>query len=110
MRSRKIRVPAAGVKVRLGSGQGDLLNVSLSGALIRLDQELPVGSTWPLHMCSAKVECRIVRCAKEPALSGAPGPQQWMVAVVYGNLSTEATKLVRELVAEMYQRTGTSRT
>jgi hypothetical protein len=44
MRSRKIRVAAMGVQARLGPGCGELINVSLSGALLALDHEVSVGS------------------------------------------------------------------
>jgi hypothetical protein len=105
MHSRKIRVTAAGVLARLGPGGGELINVSLSGALLRLDREVDVDAVWPLEMSDLEIRCRVVRCLMESA----GDPPRWLVAVVFTDLSARDARALRELVAEMYERVETSR-
>src|SRR5262245_27300018 len=101
MHSRKVRVPATGVRVQLGPGSGDLINVSVSGALMRLDHAVEVGAALPLHIERAGgIDCRVVRCSPTSAPGQPPNVQHWLIAVTFGQLSAEAEKPLRELVAE----------
>src|SRR6476661_3753316 len=104
MRSRKIRVPAIGVQARLGPGGGELINVSLSGALVCLDHEVAVGSHWPLQMSGLDVRCEVVRCVLTSGPGRPASQQQWLVAVEFAEVSRDAAKALRILVAEMYER------
>jgi len=110
MNSRKVRVPATGVQVKLGPGTGDLINVSVSGALMRLDHEVEIGETWTLQLKPGDIElaARTVRCSTTSAPGLPPTVQRWLVAVTFAEGSSETARLIRELVAEMYQRTGAS--
>ena len=108
MNSRKVRVPATGVQVKLGPGSGDLINVSVSGALMRLDHKVEVGTAWTLQLQPGDIEidARTVRCSTTSAPGLPPAVQRWLVAVTFAELSAETARLIRELVAEMYQRVG----
>lgn len=107
MRSRKIRVVAIGVQTRLGPGCGELINVSLSGALVCLDHEVAVGSCWPLQMSGLDIRCEVVRCV----MTSGPGQRanQWLIAVEFADVSRDAAKALRILVAGMYERAGAAR-
>jgi hypothetical protein len=108
MQSRKVRVPAAGVLVRLGSASGDLVNVSVTGALLRLDRELPIGSKAALQMGPIEVDCEVVRCLTGNAPRGSEF-REWLVAVLFSDLTRDTVQMVRELVSEMSQRTAAVR-
>jgi CheY-like chemotaxis protein len=65
---RSVRVPTPGVRARVNSAPGDLLNVSATGALVRVDRELPVGTDGPLLVDTQgrRIDLfgRVVRCVR----------------------------------------------
>lgn len=68
-RTRAVRVPTPGVRARVNSTRGDVLNLSATGALLRVFGELHVGSEGPvtLDLDSRRIELagRIVRCERQ---------------------------------------------
>lgn len=65
---RSVRVPTPGVRARVSSAPGDLLNVSATGALVRVDRELPVGTDGPVlvDVYGRRIDLfgRVVRCVR----------------------------------------------
>jgi hypothetical protein len=57
-------------------------------------------------MSGLDIRCEIMRCV----LTSGPGQpanrQQWLIAVEFGDVSRDAAKSLRILVAEMYERVG----
>lgn len=64
--TRSVRVPTPGLRARVNSVTGDLINVSATGALIRASRTLSVGSEWPvtLDLEARRIDLsgRVVRC------------------------------------------------
>lgn len=101
-RLRPVRVPTPGLRARVDEVDGDLVNVSATGALVRTDRELPVGSTEPviLDLVAKRIRLRgrVVRCV--PATIDLPGGatlrrQAYAIAVVF--LESDAPKAVADL-------------
>ncbi len=65
---RSVRVPTPGVRARVSSAAGDLLNVSATGALVCVARELPVGAEGPILLDpdARRIDLfgRVVRCAR----------------------------------------------
>ena len=76
--TRFIRVPTPGLKARLDVIDGDLLDISMSGALVRTESELPLGAEGRLLLdlgpSPISVMARVTRCdlASSASQSGPP--------------------------------------
>jgi hypothetical protein len=101
---RAVRVPLFGIPVKLGSASGQLLDISASGARLRVDRELPAGSEWFLILEEpAKpvlLRVRIVRSVPPPA--GTPGVD---LGVTFLSMADEARQAVARLCGTAYAMT-----
>ncbi len=65
---RSVRVPTPGVRARVNSVAGDLLNISATGALVRIARELAVGAEGPILLDpdARRIDLygRVVRCSR----------------------------------------------
>ncbi len=102
--TRAVRVPTPGVRARVNAATGDLLNVSATGALVRLPRELPVGSSWPviLDLDARRIDLsgRVVRCERLTiALPGGGVLERpaYVTAVMFTHASASAVQGVAQL-------------
>lgn len=99
---RSARVPTPGLRARFGTADGDLINVSVSGALIRTDHEVPLGSKGPVTLDldgrRITLEGRVVRSvAIDSHGHASPGRSVYAVGVMFLDPAASTTKAVTEL-------------
>ena len=88
-------------RVRIGTADGILLNLSSSGALVRLPRLLPVAADATLSLFAddrwLDVPCRVVRCTEtEVHMVGAAwGRKEFETAVSFSDTSVLADLLSR---------------
>ena len=92
---RAVRVHVPGARVRLPSGLAVLVNVSATGALVHVREEVPVGTTWPLVIESplqaVSLTGRVVGC--QPVGSGEPdGQERYAIAMTFVAPTAEARR------------------
>lgn len=102
--TRSVRVPTPGIRVRLNGVHGDLLNVSATGALVRLRRELPVGTD-----CSVSIDVndrridlsgRVIRCERMGiTLPGGAVMKQtaYAIGVMFMHMSAAAMQEIAKL-------------
>ena len=86
MKARSVRVPAMGVPILVGAASGELINMSLTGALVRLSESPPIAQeTFVLigdPATAVPLRARIVRC--EPLSGPSPGRlRRWLIALSF---------------------------
>src|SRR5476649_1959356 len=94
------RVPLAGARAHLASTLADVVNVSLTGALIHTSHEQRPGAEWPLTLelsdRAVQLTARIVRCE----LAEAPRRdrrRQFALGVAFVNPPTEAQVVLEQV-------------
>lgn len=100
LRPRSVRMPAKGVKARLGDQLGELVNLSLTGALLKLAREVPVGASFALTLSKRSDAAEIsVEVVRTQALAEPREPPACLVGVKFLAVSTEARTMMVRLVA-----------
>ena len=100
MQQRHVRLPVPGADARLDRLTGQLVDLSLSGALVELDGNAQVGHQTTLVLSKAPLVLELdVRVVRNTAPTMAfPSRPSWLVAVTFLELSDAARKvLVRSL-------------
>jgi hypothetical protein len=91
MTERRIRLSVPLTGARIGAHHCLVANISLSGALLMVDFEPVVGSTWKVTLQARKKEldllAQIVRIM--PVNGPAPPGFEWQTGVMWLNLTTE---------------------
>ena len=97
---RAVRVKIPGARARVGSHEGALISVSLTGALVHLDEDVAVGKTCPIALELPtefiNLTGRIVEC-RPPAedSSLAPAPARAAVAIAFVGVSANARRALQ---------------
>jgi hypothetical protein len=87
----------AHIAARLNDKVVKVANLSLTGALLQLDQALPVDSMHLLllvrHPVEATIQVKVIRSMVSTISSG------WMVAVTFVNPSDESRRAIPQLIS-----------
>jgi DNA-directed RNA polymerase subunit RPC12/RpoP len=100
------RIPVAGARAQLASTLADVVNVSLTGALIRTSSQQRLGAEWPLILELSdrpiRLTARIVRCelAEMPRRDRR---RQYALGVAFVNLSSEAQAVLEQVCSRTRQ-------
>src|SRR5882762_8789537 len=86
IRQRAVRLPVLGATARLGDRLGQLVNLSIAGALLRLDAAVQIGGEFPVVLMKGpdalRLPARVVRVS--PAIEEPPTDlARWFVAVEF---------------------------
>ena len=99
MKPRNVRMSGTHISARLDNRDVHVLNLSLTGALLRADEAIPVDSQATLTLVhgpvTVTVETRVLRCA--PAPSDSFGCH---VAVTFPDASMDARKAIPQLMSK----------
>ena len=95
MKSRHVRMDGAHISARLDNRPVKVSNVSLTGALLLVDEPVPVDSRSPLVLLRQSIEVTVQ--TQVTRSDPASGSSQWLVAVIFLSLSEEAKKLIPRL-------------
>jgi CheY-like chemotaxis protein len=100
---RAARVSIPGARARLANGGGDLVSLSLTGALIHAAEDLAVGSTWPIVLelptDTIRVTGRVVDCRPPAAAAGEQPTARAAVAIAFVGVSTNARRALQRACA-----------
>jgi hypothetical protein len=104
MRQRAVRLPVIGATAQLGDRLGQLVNLSVRGALLKLDAPALIGGEFTVVLMKGaevmRLPSRVVRAT--PAPEEPPvGPLGWFVAVEFLALSSHARSAMPRLVARI---------
>jgi hypothetical protein len=95
LKSRHVRLSGNLISGRLGSQNVEVSNLSLTGALLLVDEPLPVDSRSTLVLVRDSIEVtipsQIIR--SDPAKDSS----KWLLAVVFLSLSEETKRLIPQL-------------
>jgi CheY-like chemotaxis protein len=98
---RSVRVPTPGLRARFADQEGDLVNMSVSGALVRLPREVRAGTTAPvvldLDARRIRLEARVVRSVPVAADRDPSARPIFAVGIVFLDPASAASKAVVEL-------------
>jgi CheY-like chemotaxis protein len=100
-RSRPVRIKIPDARVQFANTVADLADLSLTGALIRTNDEVRPGSEWPLvlELSSGAVHLtgRVLRCKSASSVSpgGAARPSQYAVAITFVEPSVRARRALK---------------
>jgi hypothetical protein len=84
------------ISARLDDRPVKVSNLSLTGALLLVDQPVPVDSRSTLVLLRQSIEVTVqTQVTRSDRASG--GSSQWLVAVIFLSLSEEAKKLIPRL-------------
>lgn len=103
MRQRRPRVSIPGANLRFANTVAELVNVSQTGALIRLGFKPRLGGEWPLSLDlptrrQVWVNGRVVRCQQEPAgRDAAPRASDFLLGLAFVQPSETAQALLDQL-------------
>ena len=96
MKRRHVRMPGTHIHGRLDGRGAEVLNLSLTGALLVSREEYPVDSHLTLMLLrdgiEVSVKARVIR--SDPAARKA----KWLVAVTFLSPSAEAKKAIPQLI------------
>src|SRR3954469_87380 len=94
--SRPVRMSGAHISAKLNEEQVRVANLSLTGALLQLDEPLPVDTVAVLllarHPVQATLRCKVIRSTQVTHSSG------WMVAVTFINPTREARSAIPQMM------------
>lgn len=112
MQQRHVRLSIPGTDARFGPLRGQLIDLSLSGALVELNGEIPVGDRGTLLLkketLMLELPAHVVRIKTSP--TGSPLSRRWFVGMAFDQLSNDArTALVRSLARAAQQPSLRSR-
>lgn len=102
-RFRAVRVATAPIELRFAGVFGRLVNISASGALVRIDQSLSLGCEWPLRLNlesgAVELRARVVRSKPVPVqLAGAAWQrEEYVLAVKFTDLPPQGKEAIAEL-------------
>ena len=103
------RIPVAGARAQLASTLADVVNVSLTGALIRTSSQQRLGAEWPLILELSdrpiRLTARIVRCELEE-MPRRDRRRQYALGVAFVNLSSEAQAVLDQVCSRTRQATA----
>lgn len=107
---RAIRVTAPTIEVRLGSAFGQLVNISTTGALLRIRTVEPfsLGQQYPMVLDIAdappRLTVRVIRAERESLdlPSRVPGMSQYLVGVTFAALPALAKHTIATLCDMAY--------
>ena len=102
MRQRAVRLPVLGGAARVGDLRGQLVNLSIGGALLRLDAPAPINGEFIIVLLKGsdvlRIPARIVRTT--PDMQESPHDAVgWFVAVEFTALPIEARATMPRFVA-----------
>jgi hypothetical protein len=102
MRQRAVRLPVSGATARLSDRLGQLVNLSIGGALLKLDAPLPTGGEFAVILTKGpetlRLPARVVRST--PATQDAATESAaWFVAIEFVRVPNEARAAMPRLVA-----------
>jgi CheY-like chemotaxis protein len=108
-RGRSSRVRTRPVPVRLGDCVGQLVNVSATGALLRMPAPLVQGSEWSMVLESepdpVAVRARVVWCGPLPlSLHGTRRGEKYAVAIAFADVPGEAQQGLKRLCGDAFDR------
>jgi hypothetical protein len=94
---RPVRMSGTHISAKLDAKNVKVSNLSLTGALLQLDQALPVDSLALLllvrHPIETTIQVKVIRSILSTESSG------WMVAVTFVNPSAEAKRAIPQLLS-----------
>ena len=105
MQPRAVRVNVTNIDARFGKSIVELLNLSVTGALLATNTAVPVGSEWALQLRAEgerlPLTARVVRVVRKTDTPDAPHTAEdvWLAGVAFVGLSLETQKAVRRLIA-----------
>ncbi len=101
-RSRAVRIPVLQVKAALGDINGQLVNISTSGALLRLDQAVPVGRRAALKLSkgSASLTLAVEVVRTTPVGDAHRAGDGCYAGVQFGVLSFESRVAIAKLLGD----------
>lgn len=102
---RSIRVITPGLRARVDDVDGDVVNVSATGAVLRVDRPISVGSEQPLLLepNSRRIHLsgRIVRCEPRWSIESLGGAtvrrQVYALGILFTEASAEGTRAIMQL-------------
>lgn len=103
MRQRPPRISVPGANLRFANTSAELLNVSQTGALVRLTFKPRLGGEWPLALDLPSrgqvwLNGRVVRCQPDPSRPGvAPSPTEYLLGLAFVEPSDAAQALLDQL-------------
>ena len=106
---RPVRVRTAPIQVRIAGDFGRLLNISATGALVRVQQALTPERECPMaiHVKPDPFELQ-VRVVRSTAVSvqvpGEPWQQEFAGALAFTDLSPQAREAVKELCGQAFEK------
>jgi hypothetical protein len=104
-RPRRVRLPVSGVTIQLGHHHGELVNLSVTGALFVLDAPLPLESEWRLPFRGTyqtlTVTGRVTWMRRLVRQSESGGIEvRYKIAVAFLDQSVSAQRLLRQFYVE----------
>jgi CheY-like chemotaxis protein len=109
---RNLRVGTAPLQVRVGQAVGVLLNISATGALVRMPDALALTSEWPMaiEVESEPVELRVCvvrsHALSVPTSNKTEARPEHAVALVFTELSAKTETALKELCGEAFSQQG----
>ncbi len=103
MRQRPARISVPGANLRFANTAAELVNVSQTGALVRLVFKPRLGGEWPLVLDlpargQVWLNGRVVRCQPDPSRLGvAPHPTEYLLGLAFVEPSEAAQTLLDQL-------------
>lgn len=102
------RVDASNIEARLGSEIGHVVNVSATGALLRVNTEFRVGRSCPLfiNLPSSPVSLvvRVVRTERMTADDNTAANAQQLVGVMFTEFSSTARQAIAKLCGPSFHK------
>jgi hypothetical protein len=104
-RPRRVRLPVTGVSIQLGRHRGELVNLSVTGAMFVLDAALPLGSEWRLPFRGVHqtltVTGRVTWVRRTVRQSESGGIEvRFKIAVAFLDQSLSAQRLLRQFYVD----------
>jgi hypothetical protein len=102
LKPRNVRMLGTHVTARLDGRPVDVANLSLSGALLKLDQDLAIDRQVTFALVrdskSVTIDARVTRSAPLSVSSG------WLVAIAFLNPSAEAKRAIPQMLIKNSRR------
>ncbi len=99
LKPRSVRMPGTHIAARLDRNVVDVLNLSLTGALLRLDHAVPLDTQAMLALVNNEVEVTVhARVLRNTLATDSSGSHGWEVAVTFPNASDHVRKAIPRLL------------